>query len=86
LDCAVREVDDDPQGEEYFSGFGGFASLMVSLVVPLQASVSVVSAAWAVGNPTSITARAITRELVRSIERAQPVHAAMSVPHSATLG
>src|SRR5215467_10031933 len=51
----------------------GCASGTASVDVPAHASVSVVSAACAVCNPTSITTRAMTRAQSRSIAEPQPV-------------
>src|SRR5262249_2396454 len=59
----------------------GGSDLVVT--VPLHDSVSVVSAACAVGNPTSITARAITHEQRRSIEEETQANPCVSVPTTA---
>src|SRR6516162_4957102 len=52
---------------------GSGLSTIVSVAVPRHVSISVVSAACALGNPTSITARAITHEQARGIGEARPV-------------
>jgi hypothetical protein len=57
---------------EIGAGFASFASFILSVVVPSHASVSVVSAASAVG-PATIAVRAMMRQQVRSIGETQPV-------------
>jgi hypothetical protein len=77
LDRLARDVENDARGDR----LGIFSSpIIVSVTVPLHASVSVVSAACAVTDPTVIiTMEAMMHEHVRSISRKSS--RGMIVPH-----